>query len=145
MNPLAIDMTVFIDRPAEDVFAAWSTAEAFASWFAPMANQVPDVTWDFAVGGSYSIVMPLPDNSVHTTSGKFQEIVENARIVMTWRCDAFADPESLVEVDFRQKGDGTEIHLRHQTFDETSTCDAHRGGWDMCLAQLAEVLTKRNL
>ena len=140
MNPLAIDMTVLIDRPVEDVFAAWSTAEAFASWFAPMAEQLPDVTWNFEVGGHYSIVMPLPDGTAHTTAGVFQDIARNEKIVLTWRCDAFADPESIVEVAFKREGDGTEIHLRHQAFDETSTCDAHRGGWEACLAQLSKYL-----
>ncbi len=141
LKSLMIDKSVFIDRSPEDVFAAWSTADALASWFAPMADQVPDVTMEFVAGGRYSIVMRLPDGSVHTTVGVFQDIVANEKITMTWRCDAFADPESLVEVHFERNGSGTNIRLLHKDFDASDTCDAHRGGWDACLAQLAKTLT----
>lgn len=141
MSDVRIDMKVFIERTPDVVFAAWSTAESLAGWFAPMAEQTPDVAMDFKVGGHYSIVMPLPDGSVHTTAGVFREIVPNEKIIMSWRCDAFADPESLVEVHFRKAGEGTELHLLHTDFDAETTCDAHRGGWEACLGQLVVFLT----
>ena len=83
MSELLIDKFVHIRRPPATVFAAWSTAEALAKWFAPMAEQPPDVSMEFAVGGCYSIRMPLPDGSVHTTRGEFREIVPDEKIVMT--------------------------------------------------------------
>ena len=140
MTDLQIDITVHIARLPVDVFAAWSSAAALASWFAPMAERKPDVEMDFRVGGAYSIVMPLPDGSVHTTKGIFRDIVSNRKIVMTWRCDAFNDPESLVEVTFTRSGDGTDLRVRHWSFEASETCDAHRGGWEACLGALARLL-----
>ena len=137
MSSLKIDMTVHIERSPAEVFSAWASAESLASWFAPMAEQLPDVSMDFVIGGQYSIVMPLPDGSVHTTKGMFRVIVPNERIIMTWQCDAFTDPESLVDVTFTPSGGGTDVHLVHQSFESAETCEAHSGGWQACLGQLA--------
>lgn len=142
MSELQIDMTVHIERAPADVFAAWSSAEVLASWFAPMAVDTLDVSMEFVVGGKYSIAMPLPDGSVHTTSGEFREIVLNQKIVMTWRCDAFDDPESVVEVSFSEAGAGTDLHLVHQRFESTDTCANHRMGWDACLGNLRQLLER---
>jgi uncharacterized protein YndB with AHSA1/START domain len=131
---------VHINREPADVFAAWSSAAALASWFAPMASENLDVEMEFAEGGTYSIAMPLPDGSVHTTKGVFREIVDNEKIVMTWRCDAFDDPETLVEVLFSPSGRGTEVRVRHETFASPETCTAHHGGWEACLGELARQL-----
>lgn len=144
MSDRLIDISVHIKRPLKEVFAAWTSAEEFASWFAPMATRKPDVEMEFVVGGRYAIVMPLPDGSVHTTAGVYQEIIPNESIVMTWHCDAFEDPESLVEVRFTASDSGTDIHLIHKTFDSDETCDAHRGGWETCLGGLGEYLNKSN-
>jgi uncharacterized protein YndB with AHSA1/START domain len=138
----SIDITIYIERSPTDVFSAWASSDALASWFAPMAEDKPDVTLDFIVEGQYSIVMPLPDGSVHTTTGTFREIVNNEKIVMTWRCDAFPDPESLVEVRFSPKGNGCELHLQHRDFEASETRDAHNGGWQACLTQLTVYLTE---
>ena len=141
MSANDIDITVHVARPPEAVFAAWSSAPALASWFAPMSEREPDVQMDFVEGGAYSIVMPLPDGSVHTTQGIFRKIVSNEKIVMTWHCDAFKDPETLVEVTFTPSGDGTDLRVQHHTFASADTCNAHRGGWDACLGALAQKLS----
>ena len=140
MTERRINISMLVQQPPERVFAAWSSARALASWFAPMATQAPEVNMDFQVDGAYRIVMPLPDGSVHTTSGKFLEIVPNERIVMTWQCDAFADPETIVTVDFAKVSGGTQLRLTHDTFESPDTCTAHRGGWDACLSELARQL-----
>ena len=141
MSELLIDITVHINRPVNEVYDAWTSSDALASWFAPMATQKPEVAMEFVVGGRYSIEMPLPDGSVHTTTGVFREIVQNVAIVMTWHCDAFQDPESQVDVRFFESDGGTDIHLKHMTFDLAETCDAHRGGWEACLSELDKYLT----
>ena len=140
MNERAIDITVHIKREPADVFAAWSSAAALASWFAPMAERPPDVEMDFSPGGAYKIVMPLPDGSVHTTSGVFREIVAGEKIVMTWYCDAFDDPETMVEVSFVASGDGTDLRVQHRRFEAAETCTAHFGGWEACLGALSQKL-----
>lgn len=138
MNPLRIDMEVEIERPVAEVFAAWSTAEALASWFAPMAVEPPEVSMEFAVEGRYSIVMRLGEDVVHTTNGVFREIEPGRKIVMTWLCDAFADPESVVTVRFEPTDRGTAVRLTHERFVSAETCENHRAGWQACLEGLRQ-------
>lgn len=140
MNDQRIEMTVRIEKPPAEVFSAWASADALALWFAPMAEVQPTVTMDFRTGGAYTIVMPLPDGSVHTTSGMFREIVPGRKIVMSWRCDAFPDAESIVRVQFQPAHGGTNLHLVHEQFENTDTCRAHRDGWEACLGELMRQL-----
>ena len=133
-------MDVEIARPVAEVFAAWTTAEAFSSWFAPMAASKPIVSMDFAVDGEYSIEVPMGDGAVYVTKGVFKEIVPERKIVMTWHCSAFPDPETLVTVHFDEESSVTTVRLTHERFETETTCDNHRGGWDACLAELQRFL-----
>ena len=141
MSRLLIDIAVHIERPAADVFAAWSSAEALATWFSPNAAVPPDVSMDFVVGGRYEIVTTFADGAQCTTAGEFEEIVAAEKIVMTWHCDAFADPVSRVTVSFAATDTGTVVRVLHEDFESEQTRANHRDGWDGCLAKLAGVLT----
>lgn len=140
MTAHRIEERIDIARPVEEVFAAWTTASALAQWFAPMAVTTPTVKLDFRVGGRYSIRMLLPDEQVFTTSGTFRQIEPNEKIVMTWRCDAFPDPETVVTVRFRPHGDGTTVSVLHERFENEPTQANHRQGWVLCLDRLRAVL-----
>ena len=140
MNPLRIEMDVEIGRPAPEVFAAWSSAEALASWFAPMAVSRPIVEMEFEVDGHYSIEMHLAQGAVFTTRGVFQKIVPDKEIAMTWYCDAFPDPETLVTVLFVAIPGGTRVSVVHERFETEATCTDHRYGWQACLSELKNVL-----
>jgi uncharacterized protein YndB with AHSA1/START domain len=137
-----LEEEIHIERPARDVFLAWSTDSAIALWFAPMAVEKPDVTLDFREGGEYSIRMVLPDKQVFVTAGVFEEIVANEKIVMTWRCNAFPDPATRVTIQFLPDRTGTTVKILHERFVSTDTCANHKQGWQLCLAKLKEVLER---
>ncbi len=140
MTRLSIDISVHIEKPAADVFSAWSSADALASWFSPNAAVPPDVSMDFSVGGQYEIVTRFADGGMCTTRGEFQEIVTAERIVMTWHCDAFPDPVSRVIVSFSSTETGTVVRVLHEGFESEQTCANHYGGWEGCLEKLSSVL-----
>jgi uncharacterized protein YndB with AHSA1/START domain len=142
VTSLRIEMQVDIERPVAAVFAAWSSSEGLASWFAPMAIAKPLVEMDFVIDGRYRIEMHLPDGVIFTTRGEFRDIVRDRKIVMTWHCDAFPDPASLVTVDFSPTPAGTRVALVHEQFESGATRDDHRHGWEACLAELARVLNE---
>jgi uncharacterized protein YndB with AHSA1/START domain len=140
MRTIRLQEEIHIAKPVHEVFEAWSTADALANWFAPMAIETPTVELDFRVGGNYSIRMPLPDNQVFTTAGQFREISDKCKIVMTWRCDAFPDAATLVTVHFLPARTGTTVTVVHENFDYDDTCANHKQGWELCLAKLKTVL-----
>ncbi len=139
MSPVRIDLELVIDRCVEDVFAVWASAEAFATWFAPMSVEPPIVSMRFEVGGEYSVEMQPEHGVIFTTKGTFREIEDNRKITMTWRCDAFPDPETTVTVHFEKIADRTKIRLIHEQFETPETCTNHSHGWQLCLAALQQL------
>lgn len=48
--------------------------------------------------------------------------------------------ETLVTVEFRDRGAATEVALTHDLFPDTALRDRHIGGWSACLDQLTALL-----
>lgn len=105
-----------------------------------MAESRPAIAMDFRVGGDYRIEICLPDGEELTTCGVFREIILDKKIVMTWHCDAFADPESIVTVEFSKSSAGTLVQLTHEYLESEATRDNHTYGWIACLDELQNVL-----
>ncbi len=59
---------------------------------------------------------------------------------MTWRCDAFPDPETLGTAMFIPDETGTTVKVLHEYFESNATCANHKQGWELCLVQLQAVL-----
>lgn len=140
MSQRIVEESVRIERVVHDVFGAWSSGSAIATWFAPMAIRPPMVDLSFEVGGSYRIEMDLGPGGIHLTEGRFLEIAKDERIRMTWRCDAWDDPPSVVEVTFTPDGEDTIVHVRHAEISSSDALEGQIFGWQGCLAQLRTVL-----
>jgi uncharacterized protein YndB with AHSA1/START domain len=111
-------------------------------WFGPSdAFKIPETTADVRVGGRYRVVMHAPDGEVHRVGGVYQEIVPNAKLVYTWAWESTPERESLVTVEFKPSGQGTELLLTHQRFADTEARDKHQHGWDGCLERLGRYLS----
>jgi uncharacterized protein YndB with AHSA1/START domain len=136
VRSIRLEEEIHIDKPVAAVFSAWSTADSLADWFAPMAIVKPNVKLDFRDGGHYSIRMLLPEDRIFVTTGAFKEIVINEKIVMTWRCDAFPVPATLVTITFIPYKTRTTVTVRHENFEFEETCVDHKHGWNLCLAEL---------
>ncbi|MEO8751207.1 MAG: SRPBCC domain-containing protein [Casimicrobiaceae bacterium] len=101
-----------------------------------------EVTMDVRVGGRYRIVMHAQDGELHRVGGEFREIVPNRRLVYTWAWESTPERESLVTVEFKPAGQGTELLLTHQRFADTEARDKHQHGWNGCLARLDRFLAR---
>jgi uncharacterized protein YndB with AHSA1/START domain len=74
------------DAPRELVFKAWTEAERFATWFGEHGSSIPldNVSMDARPGGAWSATMIYgPDRVELPFSGRFLELVEPERVVMT--------------------------------------------------------------
>ncbi len=118
------------------VFEAWTTAEGLKQWAAPGEMIVASAVADLRVGGRYEITMRAPDGAVHRVGGAYREIETARRLVYTWQWQDRPDaPETVVTVEFRSQGTGTEIVLVHELPD-TDAKDRHEHGWIGCLEKL---------
>jgi uncharacterized protein YndB with AHSA1/START domain len=111
-EPDGISIVRIFDAPRDQVFRAWVEPEAFGAWFGEHGSAVPleRLEMDVRPGGTWSAVMLVgPERAEHPFSGRYQEVVEPERLVMT-----FTDPidphnpnVELVTVEFADLGDGT--------------------------------------
>jgi uncharacterized protein YndB with AHSA1/START domain len=134
------------DAPRERVFEAWTNADVLRRWWAAGEDwKTPTAEVDARPGGRYRLSMQDPDGSVHTVVGEYREITPPERLAFTWSWEG-GPPEmegsadTLVVVDFKEDGDGTEVVLTHTGFAQPAIRDEHAKGWGAVLANLERVL-----
>ena len=137
-SAVALEVRRRFAAPRERVFAAWTSAEALKRWHAPENAIVLDAGVDFRVGGRYHVQMRGTDGSLHLVAGRYREIDPPRRLVLTWRWESKPDAtESLVTVEFLERGGETEIVLTHEGLTTEQDRQGHRHGWVGCLEKLA--------
>jgi uncharacterized protein YndB with AHSA1/START domain len=67
---------------------------------------------------------------------------DNRKVVYTWAWESTPERVSLVTVEFRPDGEGTELLLTHERCADRDARDRHQLGWDGCLDRLGRYLSK---
>lgn len=125
----------------EKVWRAWADPQTLKQWMAPNdAFAVLLAEADVRVGGRYHIVMKSPDGEEHDVSGVYREVTLNRKLVYTWAWKSTPERESLVSVELRPAGSGTELTLKHEQFFDAAARDRHQHGWDVCIGRLERLL-----
>ncbi|HVN34915.1 MAG TPA: SRPBCC domain-containing protein [Casimicrobiaceae bacterium] len=131
-------------EPAE-VWRAWTDPRALSAWMAPSdAFSTRVLECDVRVGGRYRIVMRTPEGEDNDVSGVYREVVANRKLVFTWAWKSTPERESVVTVELRAAGRGTELTLKHEEFAEGEARDRHNQGWNACLARLGRMLAAQD-
>lgn len=129
--------------PVAAVYAAWTEPEQVSQWMAPSDDfGKTEAKIDLRVGGHYRIVMHGPDGEVHRVGGVYREIVPNRKLVYTWAWASTPERESIVTIEFKPSGQGTELVLTHERFADTEARDKHQQGWTGCLEQLGRYVSR---
>jgi uncharacterized protein YndB with AHSA1/START domain len=140
MNAVAQVPTVKVRReiaaPAAELFDAFLDPAMLAVWMRPGDTERTDATLDARVGGEFEIVMHTPKGPVPHT-GAYQEITRPRRLVFTWNSPYAGSHGSLVTVDFKPTGKGTEIVITHERLPSDEMVAAHSGGWSSILEHIA--------
>lgn len=130
------------DAPVELVYRVWTRPEHLMKWWGPKTFEPIGVEQDFREGGAYRYGMRSAEGREVWKSGVFQEIVPNARIVMTFRWEDGAwDVDNLITVTFLSMASGRTLLRFHQApFKTVEARDAHTGGWNSLLDKLTAYL-----
>ena len=120
------------------VFDALTTPEGITCWWGPDDGPVLLAETDVRVGGRYRVRFRMLDGSEHESSGEYLEVVRPERLAMSWRwAGGEEDPgESLVEIDLRAIGEGTELTFTHSRLHDEETRRSHEQGWEGALDKL---------
>ena len=129
--------------PRERVFQAWTDPEALKQWFGPHDDfDIPTAEVDPRVGGKYRFVLVSPDGNKNIAGGTYKEVQPNEKLVFTftWEEGGMDIGETLVTVEFRDKGDQTEVSLTHELLPTEEARQAHSDGWNGTMTRLEKYL-----
>ena len=134
---ISLSLVRTIKARPEEVFAAWTDPKTLKKWMSPTKEmEVAVAETDLKVGGRYRIVMREPNGKEHKVVGMYKEIENPKRISFTWGWEGSLDAETLVTVELRKKGSGTELTLTHSKFADDEARDHHNKGWMGCIGRL---------
>ena len=126
----------------EKVWRAWTEAPALKRWWGPGGQDpVSVVELDLRVGGRFRIVFGGPQGTDHEVQGVYREVAPPRRLVFTWTWPRTTpERESLVTLEFRAAGRGTELLFRHEKHFDAAVRDGHRRGWTESFVKLEQYL-----
>ena len=130
------------DAPRDAVFAAWTEPERLKQWWGPGLFETVFAEVDLRPGGRYELL--LEPGSMRLV-GEFREVTPPRRLVYTWRwIEGVPDTrESLVTVEFREAGAGTEVVLVHDNFVGPGPVEMYDEGWRSGLSKLRAFLQSK--
>ena len=128
-----------IPAPRERVFDAWTQAKELNRWSAP-SPMTPSAEVDLRVGGRYRIVMRGPDGVERCVGGVYRTIERPSKLVYTWKWEESPMADSLVTIEFLDRGKMTEIVLRHEGLMDAESRARHEHGWKGCLDNLVAIM-----
>jgi uncharacterized protein YndB with AHSA1/START domain len=138
--PKGVTVTRLLSAPRERVFDAWTRPELMARWLFPGSDWTSTVSCDLRVGGRYDLVMREASGAEHRQFGEYREIVPGSRLVFTWSCPELSVVDSVVTVEFVDRGERTELRLVHELPPDPKVRRGHEDGWTGCFANLEKML-----
>jgi uncharacterized protein YndB with AHSA1/START domain len=128
--------------PREIVFHAWTDPTEVKRWWGPSGYYTPDAEIDLRPGGRYRFSMVGPHDNTFFLFGTFRQVETPRRLVYTWNWEGTAadGPESLVTVEFHDRGGATEVVVTHAGLATPEARADHARGWTGSLDRLEECL-----
>ena len=114
-----IKITRVFDAPRQRVFSWWTQAEKLQQWSGCKDATKCEIEMDFRVGGSFTQKMNIAGAGEFTFTGKYDEIVEQERIV--YHAD-LGPATTRVVVEFFEQGDRTRVVLTQDGFPDEFLC-----------------------
>ena len=139
--PESHDNTVLVVRrvftaPRQRVFRAWIEPHALECWLRPKGLSMTVSKLEAHVGGSFRFDLENGSSIV----GTYLDFTAPEKLVFTWSGEAIQDRETIVTLDFLDKGLVTEVVLTHERLDTPELLTIFNSGWSPMFDMLAEVL-----
>jgi uncharacterized protein YndB with AHSA1/START domain len=150
-----ITITRIFEAPRQKVWQEWTEPMQYKCWSSPKDYTTPYANLEVRRGGKFLVSMQAPDGKQIWGTGKYEEVIENQRLVYT---DTFADengnvvPASYygmgpdkpldmeVEVTLEDIGGRTKMTVEHCGLLEGDMLDNTRQGWNESFDKLASCL-----
>ncbi len=136
--------------PRAKVYAAWTEREQLEKWMCRSSETrwTRYLEFDFREGGSYRLETGLAGSDTFHLRGTFRTVKPPEKLAFTWaweRTSATGEKteemeETLVTVEFHERGNSTEVILTHEGFHTGEQRDRHTSGWNGCFDLLTRLL-----
>ena len=138
------------DAPRDLVWRAWTQPGQVQEWLSMSEDTtIESVTMDLRVGGRFRIQTRDSDGEYFTAAGTYIEVNAPELLVYTWDWEKdgagaeFGEVEgkqTQLTVEFRERGERTELVLTQENFASVESRDRHIGGWNNWIDRLAKFL-----
>jgi uncharacterized protein YndB with AHSA1/START domain len=141
---IALNLRRTFKAPRERVFRAWTDPEKLAKWWGPETRTCPFAELDARPGGRWRTCMRDENGDEAWVQGVYREVEPPARLVFTWAWENDGVPghETLVTIEFHDRGDETEMVFTHEGFETEEGRDLHNQGWTSSLVCLEQCLSE---
>jgi len=147
----ALEMRRTFRAPRERVYRAWTELAALDRWMCRdvAAHEVRYTELDVRPGGKYQIeVKDSAAGATYVGHGVYREVRPPEKLVFTWAWkkvplkagEAWDDSESVVIVEFIERGAATEMLFRHERLRSEGSKKEHEAGWKGCFEKLEQFL-----
>ncbi len=137
----------------ERVFQAWIERERLEQWMS-RDQETHDVRYtelDVRPGGRYAMRITTPKGELYVVEGVFREVRPPDKLVFTWKWkktpvvpgEQSESGETLLTVEFFERGDSTEVVLTHQLSPAAGPREGYDKGWKGCFDMLAKLLESK--
>jgi uncharacterized protein YndB with AHSA1/START domain len=136
--------------PRDLVFAAWTEPDRIKKWMckSSMEAKIEFIELNVCPGGHLRLNVTTVNGDVYDIQGEYHEIRVPERLVYTWEWQRRNRQESrnddlgqtLVTVEFFDRGSQTEVILTHSGFSNAEMRDLHQFGWPASLDALEQAL-----
>ena len=123
------------------VFRAWIEPEALEHWLRPRGMSMTVSNLEARVGGSFRFNL----ENGGSIFGTYLQIVPPEKLVFTWSGEVIQGRETVVTLDFLDKGPVTEVVLTHERLSTPELRALAGSGWPSLLDALADVLSSPHL
>lgn len=127
------------NAPRERVFRAWIEPQALERWLRPAGMAMTVRALDARVGGAFRF--ELEDGSAIV--GTYLHISPPERLVFTWSGRVTESTETVVTLDFFDRGPVTEVVLTHEGLGAPERRTRASSGWPALFNTLAEMLASQ--
>ena len=148
-------LTRMLNAPQDLAYKVWMSPDHIPLWMQPEPGMtVPSARVDLRVGGKFRIQMRNAEGEYFTAAGVFQEVNPPEKLVYTWDWEKDGSGEefgelegkpTLMTIEFRKRGERTELMLMHSRFATVDSRDNHSRGWGRVLDSLAAYYEERGL
>lgn len=125
-----------IPAKKERLFRAWTQPEELRKWWTIGEGwRAEFAEIDLRVGGKFMVGNKPRRGELVLLSGEFLKIEPPDRLVYAWQFGPTIPGQSVITVEFREVGDGTEVSITHERSPK-SMGPAAVAGWESILEGL---------